>query len=200
MICNVLLFGKNWSKNYTQKRKEVYLKLSIAFFSGINYYRMLLFWINVNKINAKICGSESTYGVAEQTRQTTLPGVSRYSPETAHTYKLQSEKKPWLAAFWPILVFFFKTSWLPILLKILIFLGFIYFSRGWFFCLFYFLEIEKTFVNKKVPILNSWPNINFYWIMLDTFLKNPLAIFRGFSSISPKVLEKCPWKSVWYLL
>ena len=38
--------------------------------------------------------------------------------------------------------------------------------------------------------------------LLDSFLencKNPRGIFRGFSSISPKVLDRNPSKSVWHL-
>ena len=38
--------------------------------------------------------------------------------------------------------------------------------------------------------MNYWSNLNFYLILMDAFLnydKNPRAIFRGFSLISPKL-------------
>ena len=40
-------------------------------------------------------------------------------------------------------------------------------------------------------------------IVMVTFLKNdknPRAIFRGFSLITPKVMDRNPWKSGWYLI
>ena len=62
-----------------------------------------------------------------------------------------NKKKLGLGAFWPILViFFFRTSWLKILLKILKILKFFKNhkrkKKNFFFD---FLEIEKTFENKK---------------------------------------------------
>ena len=84
-----------------------------------------------------------------------------------------NKKKLGLAAFWPILViFFFKTSWLPILLKILKFLKFFDFPKGVkknFF--FDFLEIEKTFENKKGVIFEFMSKSQFLLNYVGYFLK-----------------------------
>ena len=54
-----------------------------------------------------------------------------------------------------------------------------------------FLEIKKILVNKKYAIYKSMAKSQFS--LNSNFLKNyknPRAIFRGFSLISPKVLDR----------
>ena len=93
---------------------------------------------------------------------------------TIYIYTYRVNKKRGLAAFWPILVIFFQNDMAANIIKKIF---------------FNVLEIQKTFENKKGAnfefIVKSQCLI---LIILDSFLqndKNPLTIFRGFSSISP---------------
>ena len=84
-----------------------------------------------------------------------------------------NQKKLGLVAFWPILViFFFITSWLPILLKILEILKFFDFPKGVKKIFFSrFLEIEKTFENKKGVIFEFMSKSQFLLNYVGYFLK-----------------------------
>ena len=103
-----------------------------------------------------------------------------------------NKKKLGLVAFWPILViFFFRTSWLPILLKILKILKFFDFPKGVkknFF--FDFLEIEKTFENKKGVIFEFMSKSQFLLNYVGYFLKKMTKIREPFFADFPQYLPK----------
>ena len=65
-----------------------------------------------------------------------------------------------------------------------------------------FLEIEKTFVNKKGATFQFMAKSQFSLNYIGYFskkLQKSASHFRGFSSILPKVQDRNPRKSVWYL-
>jgi len=100
-----------------------------------------------------------------------------------------------LAAFWPILViFFFNPSWLPILLKILLFSKFFDFVKGVkknFF--FDFLEVGNIFVNKKGANYELMAKSQFSFNSNGYFFKKlqkSASHFLWFFLISSKVLDR----------
>ena len=93
-----------------------------------------------------------------------------------------NQKKGGLAAF--------SRFWLTVLLKFLLFFGF----SDWFSI---FLKIENK-INKKGANYGLIAKSQFLLNSNDTFLKkkdkNLHDILRGFSSITPKVIKRNPWK------
>ena len=109
-----------------------------------------------------------------------------------------NQKKLGLVAFWPILViFFFRTSWLPILLKILKILKFFDFPKGVkknFF--FDFLEIEKTFENKKGVIFKFMSKSQFLLNYVGYFFKKLQKSASHFSRIFLNISQSTGQKTV----
>ena len=108
-----------------------------------------------------------------------------------------NQKKLGLVAFWPILViFFFRTSWLPILLKILKILIFFYFPKGVKQIFFLdFLEIEKTFESKKDVTFELMVKSQFLLNYVGYFLKKWQKSASHFSRIFLNISQSTGYKS-----
>ena len=108
-----------------------------------------------------------------------------------------NKKKLGLVAFWPILVyFFFRTSWLPKLLKILKILKFFDFPKGVKKKFLDFLEIEKTFENKIGVIFEFMSKSQFWLNYVGYFLKKWQKSASHFSRIFLNISQSTGQKTV----